>query len=1054
MVRKIAILGGGASSLFAAWELVKANPTAYDITVYQVGWRLGGKGASGRREGDNRIEEHGLHLMFGFYENVFRVVREAYSAAYGDPDMWKRFFDSKDTAVSMIKYLDRERARWEAWNVPYPDSDEGALPGDGGDVDVSVKRILQNMWKWFLAVAKSGAGNNNLDLDSIVGDGPSEQLTLDEVRALIDSLDDPPTNEQLFAVAGSKKNPLLDVVGWLIPDYWSIARLFLERLDGALADPAGDSRLFEILLDGAIDMIGRFVPAGLREMLRFVTAIARGVFRDLFLKGSRNWFDLDEYDLRAWIARHGGDPVAPSVDGLYDAVFGAYSQLGAGSILQSALKAAFLFRGGAVYKMQAGMGDTIFTPLYLALKAKGVKFAFFHRVVKLTTGADAETVETIEFERQVAAEAVNNYDPLREVEVDLKGVLRLKCWPSEPIWSRIAEPERTRVRNGSNLENYWTPPDHTRRFAIRRVDGDAADGEFNDVILGISVAALPDICEDLLAVDPPFARHVDYLAKASTATQAMQLWTVPGKHPEQPNPIIVPNGTPYDTIADMSHLLRAESHAPGLVDGVFYLCSALLESSPPSPRSATEYPKALLAAAVQNGRDWVETRAPVLWRNLATPEGFNWDALYDPDRRIGPARFDAQYVNTPLNLSDRYVLSPPMTYRHRLKANGTRFANLYLTGDWIQTSLSIGCLEAAAMAGIQTARAITVEHRLVQHELREVPRAIGDWITDVKARLPRGDVAHGRIAGSAPPYRRRDSELIVQPPYQLDCDSLFLFVLAANKQKLQALCDRELNLGPQKYSPLGDYVVLYGAKLKNLSMGTTCLSNEVGIWVPVQRADDGGLRTYSPYLWIDSATSAFSGRSIYGYPKQLASVLVPEVGAPSEIRVIGDALISASDHGPWRIEPSPLLTVVPDSAGPWTPPAQGLGAFRDLAKFIASTVGLGPGRLISMLQGMKSVFLKQLPHVNATDASYQAIIEAEILPAFDTVRGKVLGTKWTVTIPAYHAPNIVDELGLDAIFRFDRELRRMAMIQSVAQVWMQFEARLDPGEVIWRAEIP
>ena len=49
---EVAILGGGAGSLTAAFELT-ATPELrerYDVTVYQLGWRLGGKGASGRRE--------------------------------------------------------------------------------------------------------------------------------------------------------------------------------------------------------------------------------------------------------------------------------------------------------------------------------------------------------------------------------------------------------------------------------------------------------------------------------------------------------------------------------------------------------------------------------------------------------------------------------------------------------------------------------------------------------------------------------------------------------------------------------------------------------------------------------------------------------------------------------------------------------------------------------------------------------------------------------------------------------------------------------------------
>lgn len=44
---RIAILGGGTGSLAAAWALTSTPGAAarYDITVYQLGWRLGGKPA-------------------------------------------------------------------------------------------------------------------------------------------------------------------------------------------------------------------------------------------------------------------------------------------------------------------------------------------------------------------------------------------------------------------------------------------------------------------------------------------------------------------------------------------------------------------------------------------------------------------------------------------------------------------------------------------------------------------------------------------------------------------------------------------------------------------------------------------------------------------------------------------------------------------------------------------------------------------------------------------------------------------------------------------------
>jgi uncharacterized protein with NAD-binding domain and iron-sulfur cluster len=57
--QKIAVLGGGLGSLTTVYGLTSEPGwrDKYDITVYQMGWRLGGKGASGRNRQQNmRIE--------------------------------------------------------------------------------------------------------------------------------------------------------------------------------------------------------------------------------------------------------------------------------------------------------------------------------------------------------------------------------------------------------------------------------------------------------------------------------------------------------------------------------------------------------------------------------------------------------------------------------------------------------------------------------------------------------------------------------------------------------------------------------------------------------------------------------------------------------------------------------------------------------------------------------------------------------------------------------------------------------------------------------------
>ena len=92
---RVAVVGGGCAALTTAFELTRPEHEGrYEVTVYQMGWRLGGKGASGRGVAD-RIEEHGLHLWMGFYENAFRLMRDCYAerrAAF--PDC--RFADWQD----------------------------------------------------------------------------------------------------------------------------------------------------------------------------------------------------------------------------------------------------------------------------------------------------------------------------------------------------------------------------------------------------------------------------------------------------------------------------------------------------------------------------------------------------------------------------------------------------------------------------------------------------------------------------------------------------------------------------------------------------------------------------------------------------------------------------------------------------------------------------------------------------------------------------------------------------------------------------------------------
>ena len=152
MVTRVAILGGGMSALAAAYEITsRSEPGEYEITIYQTGWRLGGKLATGRNyKVHDRIEEHGIHVLFGSYENVFYTLRRALSDL--GIDDWQSLFEQRSKFTAM------ERAgSWRAWDLEFPPGrspgapDGPCYPGDAlfsGSDAAAVPELISDAIKW------------------------------------------------------------------------------------------------------------------------------------------------------------------------------------------------------------------------------------------------------------------------------------------------------------------------------------------------------------------------------------------------------------------------------------------------------------------------------------------------------------------------------------------------------------------------------------------------------------------------------------------------------------------------------------------------------------------------------------------------------------------------------------------------------------------------------------------------------------------------------------------------------------------------------------------
>jgi uncharacterized protein with NAD-binding domain and iron-sulfur cluster len=673
-VRKIAILGGGAGALAAAFYL-SAQPgwrERYEITVYQQGWRLGGKGASGRNARlGQRIEEHGLHIWFGFYANAFALIRAVYEEL-GRP-------------------ADAPLARW----------DQAFRPHDY----VALAEPVGNAWRpWQLLLPRRpgeiGAGSDPVS---------PWRMALEALSWL------PRWQSELRILSGQAAAPCPDSA---IDDLLTLVR----SLPGDARDHGDGDRA---LLAAALERAGRQVRATAlagfidddetrRTLIgvETVLTVVRGMLADrVFTRG----FDaINGEDLRAWLLRHGGDPElcvnAAPVGGMYSLLF-AYEdgdperpRMEAGTGLRVMMRLGFAYRGGVMYRMQAGMGDAVFAPMYEVLARRGVRFAFFHRVEDIT--ADGNGVGAVRLSVQ-AAVASSAYDPL----VSVKG---LPCWPDTPDYKQIHPAQSALLREHAvDLESWWSdwPALHRQVFGADLPQRTLLRGrDFDDVVLGLPPETLKLVAPGLLAASPQLAASVGALRSA--VTQACQLWLDRDTRdlgwtyePGGQEPILANFSQPYDTWAAMTQVLPSEAWPPTLQPrSVQYFCGTMALAEMP-PQSDTGFPARAANQAKANAIKLLGERIGALWS--AAGAGFPWQWLVDPLDAGGPARFDRQYWRANVEPSERYVLSVPGSAAVRLTSAGSGLANLFLAGDWLRTGLDAGCVEAAVMGGMQASRAIS-----------------------------------------------------------------------------------------------------------------------------------------------------------------------------------------------------------------------------------------------------------------------------------------------------------------------------------------------------------
>ncbi len=648
------------------------------ITVYQMGWRSGGKGASGRRAPYGAIEEHGLHVWLGFYNNAFDAIQRAYSELGRPPGAPLATWTEAFKKHSFIVLAQEFQGKWYPWEFDFPE--RGGTPGKGNPMP-TVFEYMKKTAAWINDVLKKSNFSKQPDMKATSRAHQSARNWLKDVvetAALDVELGAITLGEDILNVLIAHLSKLESDPGEHKAVHHATAVLLLQELGAWL------HREFELKID--LDLaVRRFyilMDTGLTGLL--------GLFADGVLFHPAKLDSLDKEDLRAWLSRHGASNVtvySPLMQGLYDLVF-AYENgdvskpnFAAGTAIRCVFRIVFSYKGAIFWKMQAGMGDTVFTPFYEVLKQRGVDFKFFHRVKNLDVSADGKAISTITLGRQATVKGGGDYYPFVEV-------CGLECWPSEPNYEQLVEGD-TLKSLGVNLESFYTTWEDVEEITL------TINNDFDQVAYGISIASIPYLCPKLLATNQDWQNMVNKVA--SVRTMAFQSWMNKDLAElgwEDQSPVMDAYVEPMNTWADMSQLIDRENWpVSSNIKNIAYFCGPMEGEIPPP--SKTDEPEVALRTVQEVSNAFLNNNMNQWWPSDVDPDGkFDWNSVV------------AIFYRANIDPSERYVLSLKGSAPYRLRGDQTGFANLVIAGDWTVNGLNAGCVEAATMSGIIAANVL------------------------------------------------------------------------------------------------------------------------------------------------------------------------------------------------------------------------------------------------------------------------------------------------------------------------------------------------------------
>ena len=1053
---KIALVGGGMAGLVAAHELSRTPELRerYEVTLYQLGWRLGGKLASGRDASQSlRNTEHGLHVWFGFYDNAFAVFRDVFERWERPADCpWTRWQDAF-VAQQLTPVGETIHGQLGRWDVVWPlNADE---PGTGG-VLLSPWGALTEMFNRLMELIRDELwpGQPMHAIDHPVGRVPHdiEARFVEAVPAA--ALLVLPAEPAPSADAGVERT-LGEIIRWI--ERWLAAL-------GSKLEALDDSHFHGVIY--LLQRIERVVVAllgdrddvdahRLRNIVDIGVAFLCGLLNPAYQIFRTGDLDRINYlEFREWLIENGGSPTIvrgwSALSAVYDAFFQyrqgdqALPDYEAGTAARVFLRVVFTYKGAVLFLVNAGMGETVIGPMYEVLRAQGVRFEFFHKLQNVGLAAGTNRVAELVFERQAVVKG-GAYRPT------FPGA-GLVCWPSEPFWDQLEDGAAMQAA-GVDFESHWCQHRGSPVTLRRGVD-------FDRVVSAVDLGAFKPLNEvdgsmfaEILAASPRLADLAEALPMIPSV--ADQLWMGPTLAQlgwTAGRATMVTWAYPQDVWADMSAVLATEGwQGPDAPRSLFYFTGVWGTKTDyfARPWTASDTPREALADVTQRTDAQFDRYVGTIWPNAVAPTG-------GFDRGLVRSR----YTRANVSPAECCVGSPTDTARLRPRAHESGIDGLVLAGNWVRNGLNSTCVEQATMTGMAAARAITGEPIEIVGEyfLARHPSDLPDRPTPpVSPRKP-------PTPPPLPPYISSvgHGEQVMAPPGLVKKGRLYAFAVPADRGKLSAFARRYLaepTSGAIDFAAVVPYVLCTYLRSDFLTSTSeqvgTISDRECALWIMLVEKPRGlalpRIVFWMPYVVIDTSIGMATGREIWGFRKEIGPVTIPSA-EQDPARFVAQATLFRTLQTHTRGHVEPLIRVERDA--PLGPLESTWETVEDIGLYFAERL-LGDigdwvsavrrhsgvtGWLPSFQPTVNTVNLKQFRDAaDPTRSCYQSIVSSPLQITKIHGGGPLLGDYW-LRISRCESHQIVTDLGLPG-----------EQTQVAFGAWLEVDMLALAGTELWRA---